>query len=203
MNTKNVYLFALFALALTFFANPNVFAATTPLGVGIVPPIQFPASDWDIAGLRVSGLWGKAREVHAIDLGVVGNMTTGSFAGLAVAGGFNHTGGNTTILGLQLAGLTNLNMQKTSVYGVQAALLYNYNKAEAKVVGLQFAVANNAAFTTIYGLQAGLYNKAKSVYGFQIGLVNMATDLHGLQIGLANFHHDGIFKVSPIINFGF
>jgi hypothetical protein len=90
------------------------------------------------------------------------------------------------------------------VYGLQLALGANFNQAASKVVGLQFALlANIAPHTDIYGVQAGLYNRAKDVYGFQIGLVNVADNLHGIQIGLVNFNKKGPFAISPILNVGF
>ena len=201
MNTKKVYLLLLAAVLLILPA-PKASAAMTPLAISIIPPIQFPPSKFDIVGLRASVLYGSHRSVSGFDFGLLGNFTETSFAGLAVAGGFNRNKGKATVLGLQLAGIANLNMEKTRVYGVQAALV-NYNKAESHVVGLQLAGANLSKDTTIYGVQAGVWNNARSVYGFQIGVVNMATDLHGLQIGLVNFHHNGLFKVAPIINVGF
>ena len=202
MNTKKVYILLLAAVLLILPAQ-QARAAMTPLAVSIIPPIQFPPSKFDIVGLRASVIYGSHRSVSGIDIGLIGNFTETSFAGLAVAGGFNRNKGKATILGAQLAGLANLNMEKTQVYGVQASALANYNKAESHVVGIQLAMANLAKETTIYGIQAGVWNNARAVYGFQIGIVNMATDLHGLQIGLVNFHHNGLFKVAPILNVGF
>lgn len=201
MKTKKVYL-TLLAAVLFILPLHQASAAMTPLAIAIVPPVQFPPQKFDIVGLRTSILWGKHRSVSGIDIGLLGNMTENSFGGLAVAGGFNRNKGKATVLGLQLAGLANLNMEKTRVYGLQAALV-NYNKAESHVVGLQLAGANLAKDTTIYGVQAGVWNNAREVYGFQIGIVNMVQNLHGLQIGLVNFHHKGLFKVAPIINVGF
>ena len=178
-------------------------AAVSPVGLGIVPPVQFPPSSYTITGFRVSVLWGASRDLYGIDLGVIGNMTSHTFTGIALAGGFNHTNGATTAIGTQLAGIANWNNNKTSVYGLQFAGILNMNKASSSVTGLQFALVNLSRHTTIYGLQAGIYNKAQKVYGFQIGLVNEATDLRGIQIGLVNFHHKGLFAVSPIINIGF
>jgi hypothetical protein len=87
---------------------------------------------------------------------------------------------------------------------VQFALGVNYNSAASSVSGLQAALlANIAPFTDIYGVQFGLYNRAKDVYGLQLGLVNVADNLHGVQIGLVNFNHKGTFVVSPILNVGF
>ncbi|MGZ3796156.1 MAG: LA_2272 family surface repeat-containing protein, partial [Pseudobdellovibrionaceae bacterium] len=72
------------------------------------------------------------------------------------------------------------------------------------VAGIQLALlANLSAFTDIYGLQVGLYNRAKDVYGLQVGLVNVTDNLHGVQIGLINFNHKGPFAMSPILNIGF
>lgn len=178
-------------------------AALSPLSVSIFPPVQFPPSDFSITGARVSALWGRHRDVYGIDVGLLGNITDQSFTGIAVSGLFNATHGTTNVLGLQAAGLANFNTNKTSVYGIQFAALLNKNDAESKVAGLQLALANLSPNTNVYGFQIGIYNKARAVYGLQIGLVNDCTDLHGLQIGLVNFHHNGLFVVAPILNFGF
>ncbi|WP_413288076.1 LA_2272 family surface repeat-containing protein [Bdellovibrio sp. HCB337] len=179
-------------------------AALSPVSVAIVPPIQFPPSDFSVTGVRASVLWGKHRDVYGLDVGVLGNITDQTFTGIGVSGIFNNTRGETNILGLQLAGLANINNNKTSVYGFQITAGVNYQSAASTVSGLQLALlANIAPFTDIYGFQIGLYNRAKEVYGFQIGLVNVADNLHGIQIGLINFHHKGTFAISPIINVGF
>jgi len=178
-------------------------AAVSPLGISIVDPIQFPPSDFDIMGIRASVIYGKNRDVSGIDIGLIGNITTGKFNGAAVAGLFNSTKGQANILGVQLAGLGNINSEKVSVYGIQAALLSNYNSAESSVVGLQFSLANISPNTTINGFQVGIYNKARHVRGLQVGLINMTQNLTGIQIGLLNFYQEGFFKVSPIINVGF
>lgn len=183
---------------------PKAQAFYSPLSVSIVPPAQFPSSEYSVSGLRASVLWGNHRDVYGLDLGLVGNMTQQRFAGAAVSGIFNSTAGDTTILLLQAAGLANLNVQKTNVYGVQLALGLNKNDAESSLVGLGLALVNLSPNMNIYGVQAGLYNKARAVYGLQLGLVNQTTDLHGLQIGLLNFAtNGGPFAVSPILNFGF
>jgi hypothetical protein len=132
---------------------------------------------------------------------LVGNMTEQRFVGLAVSGLFNKTSGDTTILLLQAALGANLNAQKTAVYGLQVAAL-NKNDAESKLVGIGLGLVNLSPNMSIYGFQAGLYNKARSVYGLQIGIINQTTDLHGLQIGLLNFAMNGPFAVAPILNVG-
>lgn len=197
-----VSLFLFLAGLLTF--NPAAEAAISPVSVAIVPPVQFPPNDFSVTGVRASALWGKHRNMYGIDVGLLGNITEQDFTGIAVSGIFNNTRGTTNILGLQFAGITNINTNKTRIIGLQAALGANYQSAASTVAGVQLALlANVAPFTDIYGLQVGLYNRAKEVYGFQIGLVNIADNLHGIQIGLANFNHKGPFAISPIINVGF
>lgn len=179
------------------------FAAVTPLSLGLVPPVQFPPQDYTVTGARISLLYGSHYNIYGLDLGLIGNITQQEFVGVGLAGVFNATRGTTRIVGLQAAGVGNFNTNKAKIYGVQLALFTNYNMGEAEVFGLQLSAANLSEFTTIYGLQAGFFNKAKAVYGFQIGLVNMATSLHGVQIGLLNFNATGLFKVSPFLNAGF
>jgi hypothetical protein len=178
-------------------------ALISPLGISIIPPVQFPPESFDVVGARVSVLWGKTREVYGLDVGALGNVTDTAFGGIAVAGGFNYNRGTATVIGLQAAGITNINVNKAHVVGVQLAGLVNNNKAESTVVGLQFSLVNASKFTTIWGLQAGLYNTARTVNGFQIGLINRTESLHGIQIGLANFNHTGLFEFAPILNIGF
>jgi hypothetical protein len=197
------YIVSLLTAVLFFSITPTAHAAISPVSVSIVPPAQFPPNDFAITGARVSALWGKHRNVYGIDVGLLGNITEQTFTGLAVSGIFNKTMGTTTITGLQFAGITNINTSKTRIFGLQAALGANINSAESSVTGLQFALANISGFTTIYGVQAGVYNKAKEVYGFQIGLVNVTDNLHGIQIGLVNFNKSGPFAISPILNVGF
>ncbi|MCM2282008.1 MAG: hypothetical protein NDI61_09200 [Bdellovibrionaceae bacterium] len=187
-----------------FLLIPAAHSAVTPISVGIVPPVQFPPSDFTITGARVSLMWGRHRDVYGLDVGALGNITEQSFVGIGVSGLVNYTAGTTTVTGLQAAGGANINLNKTNVYGLQIAGLVNSNKASSSVNGLQVALlANLSPFTTVRGAQVGLYNTAQKVYGFQIGLVNVAESLYGVQIGLVNFHHKGTFSVSPIINIGF
>jgi hypothetical protein len=165
--------------------------------------VQFPPKDFSIVGARLSVFWGEHRDVYGLDLGAIGNVTSGSFAGIGVSGIFNWNQGSATVIGLQAAGIANVNTNKARIYGLQVAAGLNSNKAESSIVGLQVALANYSPFTTVGGFQVGLYNRANEVYGLQIGLINVAESLHGLQIGLVNFNHKGLFAVAPILNVGF
>lgn len=185
------------------FGAPKALGAMSPLSINIVPPVQFPPDDYDITGLRASVIYGKHRDVYGLDLGLIGNVTTGKFVGMSVSGLFNYKMGVSTVTGIEFAGLANINKQKSNIVGLQIAGLTNYSSAASSVAGVQFSLANLTSHTNIYGVQIGIYNRANSVYGLQIGVVNSAKNLHGLQIGLLNFHHTGLFYVSPILNFGF
>ena len=197
---KKLICLSIFAFSTFFITHAE--AAVSPVSLAILPPVQFPPSDFSVIGLRASVFWGKQRDIYGIDLGLLGNITEQDFVGIGISGLMNVTHGTTNIIGLQLAGAANYNTNKTSVYGVQAALV-NLNTAASSVAGLQIGAANISKFTDVYGFQIGIYNRAQTVYGFQLGLVNQATNLHGIQIGLLNFHEKGIVSISPAINIGF
>jgi hypothetical protein len=193
-------LLVVIALLKTSFAT----AGTSPIALALAAPVQVPGSDFTITGVRTSVLWGDHQNVSGIDFGGIGNITSGSFNGLALSGLFNYNKGMSTIIGLQLAGAANININKARVIGFQLALGVNSNGAESFLVGAQIAgLANYSPFTDTVGFQVSLYNRAHNLVGFQIGLVNDADDLHGIQLGLLNFNRKGMFSVAPLINVGF
>ncbi len=200
--TRNRLAGAILVLS-TLFAPGLASAAMSPLAFSIVPPVQFPAKDFSVTGLRASALWGNHKNVYGLDLGLIGNMTEGQMTGISASGIFNLNKGQTTAVLLQAAGVANINVAKARVVGVQLAGIINRNRAESSVFGLQVAPVNLAEFTTINGFQVGIYNRARQVNGFQIGLINVADSVRGLQIGLINVHKQGLFAVAPILNFGF
>lgn len=191
-------------LALAAFAGFEARAALSPVGLSIFAPIQFPGRESDVTGARFNLLWGSHRRVYGVDLSAVGGSTM-HFGGLLQAAGLvNFNRSTVTVVGLQLAGGGNVNTNATRLFGIQAAA-YNHNAGETLLVGLGLGLlANNAPHATIVGVQAAaLYNSARTVNGVQIGLYNVAEKLRGLQIGLINVNRTGLFKVCPIINFGF
>jgi hypothetical protein len=194
--------FSLVLVALGLFLVSSAHAAVSPLGVSIVPPVEFPPADFTITGARLDVLWGDHHKVYGIDLGGLGNVTDQESWGIQVAGLMNYNKGEADIVLLQAAGIANINVNKVHMIGIQAAL-YNSNMAESTLAGLEVGLYNNSPHAKVIGLQAGVFNKANEVYGFQIGLINMTDSLHGLQIGLVNFNTKGIFAVAPILNFGF
>lgn len=192
-----------FALAASLATTPEAEAGVSPLALAIVPPVQIPPSGFTVVGARISAGFGQHRDMLGLDLGVVGNITDNSFAGIGVSGIFNYNRGMTTAVLVQAAGITNVNINKARIIGVQFASVLNANYAESSVVGFQLALGNHSPFTKVYGAQLGIYNRANHVYGFQIGLINFADTLHGIQIGLANFNKTGLFSFAPFLNVGF
>lgn len=192
-------------LSLSALISVPAMAAISPIGLSIIAPVQFPTEDVGITGIRANLLWGRHRDVFGLDVGGIGNTTTLNFSGLVQAAGvFNYNVGSSNVLGIQAAGITNINVNKSHIYGVQVALGINNNSAESTLVGLQAAaIANYSPFTKVVGVQVGLYNKARTVYGLQIGLINVTENLHGFQIGLVNVFKNGLFALSPMVNFGF
>jgi hypothetical protein len=204
---KNASLSTLQKLLLvsSFVIAPQVFAAMSPVGVGVFAPVQFPSEEVAVTGVRFNLLWGSHRRVYGADVSLLAGRTTSTFGGvLQVAGLLNYNQATATVIGLQFAGAANINGTTAKIYGVQAAA-YNSNVGESQLVGLNLAaLANVSPHMTILGVQAaGLYNSARTVNGLQIGLVNVADRLRGLQIGLVNIHRQGLFKICPLINFGF
>jgi hypothetical protein len=194
---------SLFALVSVFCASS--FAAMSPIGVSVIPPLQFPTEEVSITGVRLGVLWSNHRNVYGADLGVIGGSTSLHFGGVAQASGLlNYNKGSASVVGLQFSGGANINGTAARVFGIQAAS-FNNNRGESLLVGVGLGVLANASpHMTVVGVQAaGLYNSARTVNGLQIGLINVADVLRGLQIGLVNIHKQGLFKVCPILNFGF
>jgi hypothetical protein len=197
-------LFVSCVLAATLLIRSGAaWAGLSPVGLSLIPPLQFPGSEFTIVGARASVFWGDHRKVYGFDVGAIGNITEGDFGGVAVSGVFNTTRGTTTVLGLQAAGGANINSGKLHVLGVQVAGLFNSNSAEASIIGVNVAGVNLSPHAVIGGFQVGVYNRAHEVFGFQIGVVNETDLLHGFQIGVVNINHQGLFAVSPALNVGF
>jgi len=205
MNTRFLNALSRFFFLLSALCAPQVFAAISPVGVSIFPPVQFPSEEVGVTGVRLNALWGSHRRVYGLDVSAIGGTTSLHFGGLLqAAGGLNYNKGSATVIGLQAAGGANINGTSAKIFGAQVAA-YNNNRGESMLVGLGVGLlANVSPHTTVIGVQAaGLYNSARTVNGIQIGLVNVADKLRGLQIGLINIHKQGLFRICPIINFGF
>jgi hypothetical protein len=104
-------------------------ADITPLQISIITPVELPWGDWDVRGIRLNAIYGRARNVTGLDLGLW-NAATESMTGLQV--GVANTGAYTR--GLQ-AGAINC---ASRLKGLQIGLI-NYADSAA---GLQIGLIN-------------------------------------------------------------
>ncbi|MFA4944053.1 MAG: hypothetical protein WC789_05060 [Lentisphaeria bacterium] len=190
---------SLFFFAATCTAEPAAAAAGwTPLQLALAPPAQLPGEDWDVYGLRLDLIAGRCQELGGLDLGLGGNLASGSVRAVEVAGVWNDVGED--FYGLQFSGIGN--RVAGNVWGLQAAGVVNLAGPGDRLNGLQLGAVNLAGDAN--GLQVGLVNDANDMCGVQIGVYNGCQKLAGLQIGLINWIEDNYpFRFFPLLNIGF
>lgn len=211
----------LVAALLAVAATPFICAAeSSPVMLSLFNPVQWPTSQSDVGGFRLSLLYGQCDDFAGLDIGLVG-CATGDFNGLSI-GGANIV--SRWLVGLQVGVVNwNSNGDESSArrsIGVQYGLL-NYadsflglqdawiNISSGNMSGLQYGFLNCAA--DVHGVQcgallvAGVNIASGSVSGCQIGIVNYAGRTEsGLQIGIVNvIARGGFFPVLPILNGSF
>ena len=108
----------------------NALPSEWPFSISVLPFFQFPSEDTNVAGLRLTALWGKHKRIHGVDLSFGANSTEGRFVGIGLSGLLNVCSGENLILGLQAAGLMNWNGDAT-VLGAQLGSLLNWNASFA------------------------------------------------------------------------
>lgn len=72
-------------IAIVLAAAGAVFADTTPAMVSLVTPVQVPSSAYDVAGVKLSFLYGECGGFKGLDLGIV-NRSKGDFTGVGIGG---------------------------------------------------------------------------------------------------------------------
>lgn len=117
MNTRNAERFSLMT------------GDITPFQLSIFTPVELPWGDWDVRGVRISAIYGQARNVTGLDLGVW-NAATETLTGWQI--GLGNVGGYTR--GLQTGAIN----------------------CAARLKGLQIGIINYA--DSANGLQIGLIN---------------------------------------------
>lgn len=158
----------------------------------LVPAVQTPAADGDIALMRVSLVCGRHRNVYGLDFGVIGNITDEEMLGCGIAFVFNWSG--TSRSAFQFAG--GLNRSDRDFRGMQMALVVN--DVERDFIGLQAGLSNIS--DSLSGMQFGGFNKVRTGVGFQLGAVNVAEQFTGVQIGLLNLNLDSPVPLAPVFN---
>ena len=167
----------------------------SPRAHSVFPAVEAPAQDWDVGFLRVNLFVGRHRDVYGLDVGAIGNETTGDFVGVQAAGLYNRVGWSEGAF--QFAGI--LNRSTGDFAGLQAA--FAANVADGTMTGFQCGLVNRAA--RLDGLQIGFFNIAETGSGVQIGFWNSAQSLEGLQIGFGNVNADSSMPFFPVVNFAF
>jgi hypothetical protein len=221
MGKPRSFLLPLFALALAVVASPCVRAEEShPVMLSLLNPVQWPSSQSDVGGFRLSLLYGQCDDFAGLDIGLVG-CAAGDFNGLSI-GGANIV--SDRLVGLQV-GLVNWNSNEDESsarrsIGVQYGFL-NYadsflglqdgwiNVSAGNVSGPQYGFMNCACDVT--GVQCGslivlgVNVAVGKVGGCQIGIVNYAGRMDaGLQIGIVNvIACGGFLPVLPIVNGSF
>ena len=210
-------------------AAAAAFADSTPVMVSLLTPIQVPYRSYDVAGFRLSLVYGDCVNFTGFDLGLVPhtaedftglaiggvNVVGDEFSGLAI-GSVNYAGGRH--VGCQV-GLVNWNTFASAEEGVPVGESY-----KSYLFGLQDGIVNFTTDTFV-GWQTSPLNLADNMTGVQsgfwlIGAVNIAGgSVEGAQIGLANFAnrmesgiqigiinviaHGGWLPFLPLVNGGF
>lgn len=170
-------------------------AGIVPFAFSIIPPAQFPPTDWDVYGLRVNAFVGHHRDVAFIDVGFLGNIADGNLSGIEIGGLYNRIGSSDGAI--QIGGL--LNYVQREFCGFQASFLVN--RVEGDMEGLQVAAVNMTQDGA--GIQIGVLNRAERFSGLQIGLANYAYQLQGVQIGVFNVIEDSNIPFMPVLNVAF
>ncbi len=200
-----------FAMAATACARDLFAPEVHPVAwgeVSLATPIQYPANNWTVEGLRWNIIYGENYGVYGLDLGLVGfnsesakclslyggvSWTEGDFSGVSLAGLSTVVCGN--MAGLEMSGI--LNYTRGEFVGGQfapvnfngqfhGAQLGFFNYDNGICWGLQVGAAN-AAVNEYHGWSIGLVNYAERLYGLQFGGINLAAETgRGVQIGLFN-----------------
>jgi hypothetical protein len=165
------------------------------VGVNLFSPVQLPASDRDIYGLRLNLGYGENPRVYGLDFGLFG-LARGSVAGVQLQA-FNWNEGVVDGLqvgalasvdmqgftGIQVAGVCNVDYGQT--IGFQVGGLFNRNEI---FNGVQVAGIVNKCNDTSKGLQFAFLNYNSGEWcGASFGALNYVGKFSGLQLGVFNF----------------
>lgn len=119
-------------------------------------------------GVQIAGIFNKAKNVQAVQIAGIMNLTQETFVGFQGAGIGNYVGADAK--GFQFSGIYN----------------FNEGNAGSQVTGL-FNVAED-----VEGFQiSGLFNKGKHVKKFQLGMINVCDSIDGTTYGLINWVKGG------------
>ena len=150
----------------------------TSMGILPVRYLELPGPDVNVRIMRLNLLAGCHKSMYGLDVGSLGNWTTGGSGGILLAGGYN--------------------VCQKKCYGIQLSCV---NFTEDAHYGMQLGVVDMT--WGIRGIQLGLVNVTSEGAGMQIGLYNVAEDFSGFQLGLINMNISSPLMMMPILNVWF
>lgn len=155
------------------------FAQSSPVGVSLFNPVQFPDQSRSISALRLNFIYAVNQDLSGLDFGLLLpiNVLNGDLNGVQL-GLYNGVDGNGS--------------------GIQWS---TFNHSGESFSGWQMGAVNFSSGHTT-GLQTGIMNSSDSMGGLQLGLINHTKDLYGVQVGLANINSSpGRFPGSMPVEF--
>ncbi len=163
--------------------------ATTPAQLSL-PGSNIPY-DQDVAGVRLSLLYGETSNVQGLDI-TFGLTEMDNFTGIEIAPFF--LGGNKINNEFKGLAIGLLNWHEGQDTGVNWGGVNFVNNVNGANIGF-LNITRGESLVDI-----GFVNYAEST-SFQLGFVNATRHLNGLQVGLVNYAENGVFPVLPIVNF--
>jgi hypothetical protein len=147
--------------------------------------------DPDVSGVRFSLLYGQARSVSGLDVGLVSISETEKLKGVAVVLGVNRVtqemdGG---------AAFSLFNINNGNSRGLNAAFVNMVNNVEN---GLDVGFVNIAEGTTMVDIGGLNISEASTA---QLGFINVTKEIKGFQLGFLNIAENGFLPVFPFFNF--
>jgi hypothetical protein len=155
-----------------------------------VPNTNVP-NDPNVAGMRLSFIWGKNSRTNGFDVGVLSMSETSHFSGLALVGGVSKvTGRMDSGVAFSL-----LNYHTGSDSGVNGAFINILNDAGGAFNTGFVTVARGATLADLGGVNI---SQSSTV---QIGFINMTKRIKSFQFGFLNIAENGFLPIFPVFNF--
>lgn len=146
--------------------------------------------DPDVNGVRFSMIYGEARSVSGLDLGLLSIAETEKLSGVAFVLGVSRVTQD-----LDGGAISLFNINGGSSRGLNAAFINMVNDAE-NAVGLGFVnIAEGTTMVDIGGLNVSDSSTA------QLGFINVSKKIEGFQLGFINIAENGFLPVFPFFNF--
>ena len=146
--------------------------------------------DPDVNGVRFSMLYGEARSVSGLDVGLLSIAETEKLSGVAFVLGISRITQD-----LDGGAISLFNINDGNSRGLNAAFINMLNNAENAVDVGFVNIADGTTMVDIGGLNVTGSSTA------QLGFINVTKEITGFQLGFINIAQNGFFPVFPFFNF--